>query len=78
MDYIVRYHFDLAVVASGNFNDNNDCVSGGALYVSTPGKGYNSLTVVISMTIIPWGGAMIPCGGPAATIMITHRPPPQT
>ena len=31
MDYIVRYHFDLAVVASGNFNDNNDCVSGGAV-----------------------------------------------
>jgi hypothetical protein len=38
MDYVVRYHYDLAAVAAGNF-------AGTTSYVATPGKGYNALTV---------------------------------
>lgn len=38
MDYIVRYYYDFAAVAAGNF-------AGTTLYVTTPGKGYNALTV---------------------------------
>lgn len=45
MDYIVRFNYDLAVVASGNFNVLScDNVNPGS-YVSSPGKGYNALTV---------------------------------
>jgi len=45
MDYLVRYAYDLAVVASGNFNTLScDNVNPG-IYVTSPGKGYNALTV---------------------------------
>jgi hypothetical protein len=44
IDYLVRYNYDLATVASGNWRISG-CGSSGAEYVSSPGKGYNSLTV---------------------------------
>jgi len=44
MDYLVRYLFDLAVVASGNFRLAG-CGASGSNYVTSPSKGYNSLTV---------------------------------
>lgn len=45
LDFIVRYYYDLAVVASGNHRNNDDCQSSGSSYVNTPGKGFNTLTV---------------------------------
>ena len=47
MDYIVRYNYDLAVAAAGNFGAAGCQYDGSAArnYVSTPGKGYNVLTV---------------------------------
>jgi hypothetical protein len=45
MDYLVRNSYDLAVVASGNFNTMScDNVNPG-IFVASPSKGYNSLTV---------------------------------
>jgi hypothetical protein len=43
MDYLVRYNFDLAVVASGNFRPSG--CGGPTNYVNSPSKGYNALTV---------------------------------
>ena len=43
MDYLVRYGYDLAVVASGNFRPNG--CGGTTNYVTSPSKGYNALTV---------------------------------
>ena len=43
MDYIVRYNYDLAVVASGNFRPSG-CGTN-TDWVTSPGKGYNVLTV---------------------------------
>jgi hypothetical protein len=47
MDYIVRYNYDFAVVAAGNFGAAGCQYSGSVRrsYVTTPGKGYNALTV---------------------------------
>jgi len=45
MDYLVRYAYDLAVVASGNFNVLSCDGVNPALYVSSPAKGYNVLSV---------------------------------
>lgn len=45
MDYIVRYNYDLAVVASGNFAVVSCDGVNPSPYVSSPGKGYNALTV---------------------------------
>ncbi len=44
MDYLVRYNYDLAVVASGNFRQGG-CGGSGSSYVTSPSKGYNALTV---------------------------------
>ncbi len=44
MDYLVRYGYDLAVVASGNFRPSG-CGNNPTNYVNSPGKGYNALTV---------------------------------
>ncbi|MEZ4768417.1 MAG: S8 family serine peptidase [Caldilineales bacterium] len=43
MDYLVRYGYDLATVASGNFRPNG--CGGTTNYVNSPSKGYNALTV---------------------------------
>ncbi len=45
MDYIVRYNFDFAAVASGNFRMAGCSSPASSSSVTTPGKGYNSLTV---------------------------------
>jgi len=45
LDFIVRYYYDLAVVASGNNRNNQECQILGSFYVNTPGKGFNTLTV---------------------------------
>jgi hypothetical protein len=45
MDYLVRYNYDLAVVAAGNFAVVSCDGTNPAPYVSSPSKGYNALTV---------------------------------
>jgi hypothetical protein len=49
MDFIVRYQYDLAVAASGNWRSGNSrpdsCDSVEVDYVNSPSKGYNTLTV---------------------------------
>jgi hypothetical protein len=44
MDYLVRYNLNFAAVAAGNFA-RTGCPTTTTLYVSTPGQGYNALTV---------------------------------